>query len=166
MGAGKSSIGRLLATRLDRLFVDLDAGVEATAGTTIAAIFATEGEPGFRSRESRALSEALAQVEPSVIATGGGAIMDPGNRVAMRDADSIVYLQVDSSAQLQRLQGDDTRPLLVSDDPAQRLAALQCVREPLYREVADLVLDTTQHSPESAASALAAMLAKTSECCT
>ena len=165
MGAGKSSIGRLLATLLQQAFVDLDDCVEAEAGTTITSIFAAEGEQGFRTRESRALSDALANAASSVIATGGGAIVDPDNRAAMRGASIVIYLQVESAAQLHRLKGDDTRPLLVNADRAQRLSALQVVREPLYREVADLVLDTTQLSPEYAATTLAAMLRKSSECC-
>ncbi|MEO6233967.1 MAG: shikimate kinase [Thermomonas sp.] len=166
MGAGKSSIGRLLAGRLQRAFVDLDAWIEAEAGTTITSIFAKEGEAGFRSRECRALTRALAQPDASVIATGGGAVLDEGNRRAMGAAGIVVYLRVEPAQQTRRLQGDAARPLLATDTPAQRLAELQVIREPLYREIADIVFDTSQDSPESAAVALAALLSKTSECCT
>lgn len=163
MGAGKSSIGRVLAAQLQRALIDLDACIEAEAGTTIASIFTNEGEAGFRSRESRALTDALAKTEASIIATGGGAVVDDGNRRAMADAGTVVYLQVEPAMQMQRLQGDGIRPLLATADPAQRLADLQELREPLYREVADLVFDTTKYSAESAADALAALLAQASE---
>lgn len=165
MGAGKSSIGRLLAVRLQRAFVDLDACIETEAGTTISAIFANEGEQGFRSRESRALREVLMQSEASVIATGGGAVLDQDNRHALRDAGIVIYLQVEPTLQLQRLQGDGIRPLLATDNPAQRLAELQVMRESLYREVSSLCFDTTHHSPESAADALALLLIQATEPC-
>lgn len=165
MGAGKSSIGRLLAARLQHAFVDLDACIEAEAGLAIASIFTNEGEAGFRSRECRALTDALASSEASIIATGGGTVLDAKNRSAMRDAGSVVYLEVDQAMQMQRLQGDDARPLLATEDRARRLAELQAIREPLYREVADHVFDTTPHSPESASAALATLLAQASRCC-
>lgn len=165
MGAGKSSIGRLLAARLQHAFVDLDACIEAETGATITSIFASEGEAGFRSRECRALKDVLMKSEASVIATGGGAVLGEASRRAMRDAGIVVYLQVEPALQMQRLQGDGTRPLLATDNPAQRLAELQAMREPLYREMADIVLDTTCHSPESAAEALAALLAQATERC-
>ncbi len=165
MGAGKSSIGRLLAARLQSTFVDLDACIEAEAGAAITSIFAGEGEAGFRSREGHALKDALMKPEACVIATGGGAVMDEGNRRAMRAARTVVYLQVEPATQMQRLHGDVTRPLLSADNPGQRLAELQAIREPLYRDVADLVFDTTRHSPEAAADALAVQLAQVSERC-
>ncbi len=163
MGAGKSSIGPLLAARSQRGFVDLDACIEDDASMSINQIFATEGETGFRSRECRALTGLLAMAEASVIASGGGAVLDEVNRRAMRHASTVVYLQVDPSEQLQRLQRDCTRPLLATDNSARRLAELQVLREPLYREVADQIFDTTRHSPESAADALAGLLAKAPE---
>jgi shikimate kinase len=165
MGAGKSRIGRLLATRLQHAFVDVDACIEAVTGTTITSIFTSEGEAGFRSRECRALKDLLMKSEASVIATGGGAVLDETSRRAMRDAGIVVYLQVEPATQQQRLQGDGSRPLLATDNPAQRLAELQAMREPLYRDVADLVFDTTRHSPEAAADALVALLAQATERC-
>ena len=165
MGAGKSSIGRLLATRLEYAFIDLDACIEAEADATITAIFASEGEAGFRSRECRALTDALAKTQASVIATGGGAVHDAGNRRAMRAAGIVIYLQVDPAIQMQRMQGDRTRPLLATTDPAQRLAELQVMREPLYREVAEVIFDTTHHSTNDAADAVAALLAQAAERC-
>lgn len=165
MGAGKTSIGRLLAVCLQRVFVDLDAWIETDADATIATIFSNEGETGFRARECRALADALIRPEGSVIATGGGAVLNEDNRRAMRDFGTVVYLKVDPMLQLSRLQGDHTRPLLATDNPAQRLAELQATREPLYREVSSLCFDTTPHSPESAADALAKLLAQATERC-
>ena len=165
MGAGKSSIGQLLAVSLQREFVDLDAWIETDAGATITSIFTHEGEASFRARESRALREALLKSEACVIATGGGAVLAESNRCAMRDAGTVVYLQVDPPMQLQRLQSDSARPLLDTDNPAQRLAELQAAREALYREVAEVCFDTTPHSTESAAVALATLLAPATEDC-
>lgn len=158
MGAGKSHLGRLLALRMERPFVDVDAAIEAAAGCTINALFDSEGEAGFRTREARVLGDLLAAA-PAVIATGGGAVLAEANRAAMRAAGTVVYLAVQPAVQLARLSGDDTRPLLRDADPGTRLAALQASREPLYREVADLVFDTSSLSPEAAADALAARLA-------
>ncbi len=163
MGAGKSSIGRLLAKRLQRAFVDLDAWIEAEAGVTIASIFSNEGEAGFRSRECRALRDVLMNSETSIIATGGGAVLDETNRSAMRDAGSVVYLQIEPAMQLQRLQGDCSRPLFTTANPSECLTTLQATREALYREVAEFCFDTTSHSPESAADALATLLEQAME---
>ncbi|MFS8137755.1 MAG: shikimate kinase [Thermomonas sp.] len=163
MGSGKSSIGRRLASRLQRACVDLDARIEADAGMTINSIFESEGEAGFRARECHALKDALMKAEACIIATGGGAVLDERNRHAMRDAGSVVYMEVEPTEQMQRLQGDRTRPLLANGDPAQRLADLHRLREPLYRDVADVIFDTTHYSIEDAADALAALLEQTSE---
>lgn len=157
MGSGKSHVGGLLASRLGMDFVDLDARIEADAGRPISAIFASEGEAGFRARESRALAEALAR-NGQVIATGGGAVLDAGNRAAVRARGHVVYLQVEPAEQLRRLACDSDRPLLDVPDRAQRLADLQALREPLYREVADLVFDTSTNSPERIADTLAALV--------
>ena len=156
MGSGKSHVGGLLAARLGMDFVDLDARIEAEAHMPINAIFASEGEAGFRARESRALAEALAR-DGQVIATGGGAVLDAGNRAAMRARGHVVYLQVEAGEQLRRIGADNGRPLLDVPDRAQRLADLQALREPLYREVADLVFDTGTQSPERIADALAGL---------
>ena len=158
MGSGKSAVGRLLATRLGRNFVDVDACIEMQAGMTIAAIFAAEGEAGFRVRESSALVDAL--LKPAqVIATGGGSVLEAGNRAAMRSAGTVVYLRVDPQEQLRRVAGDSARPLLHVADRGQRLAELQAQREPLYREVAELAFDTSGQTPHSATDALAAIIA-------
>ena len=160
MGSGKSTLGRGLAARLGLAFVDMDARVETDAGLDIPALFASEGEAGFRRRESQALADALAG-EAAVIATGGGAVLADANRIAMRDACRVVYLQVDASTQLARLAGDTSRPLLAAPDRAQRLADLQAIREPLYREVAHHLFETSALPPDAAVAALAALLAST-----
>ena len=158
MGSGKSTLGRGLATRLGLAFVDVDARIVAAAGSDIPTLFASEGEAGFRQRETQALAEAIAG-EVAVIATGGGAVLADANRNAMREAGKVVYLQVDAATQLARLTGDTGRPLLATPDRAQRLADLQAIREPLYREVAHHIFDTSALAPEAAVAALAALLA-------
>ncbi|HSD15972.1 MAG TPA: shikimate kinase [Thermomonas sp.] len=158
MGSGKSTLGRGLATQLGLAFVDLDARVVATAGCDIPTLFASEGEAGFRLRETRALAEALVG-EAAVIATGGGAVLADANRAAMREAGRVVYLQVDAVTQLARLAGETGRPLLATADRVQRLADLQAVREPLYRGVAHHIVDTSALAPDAAVAALAALLA-------
>ena len=163
MGAGKSCVGGLLAARLQRAFIDLDAIIGEAAGMSINAIFEREGEAGFRRHERHALVAALAHLEPTVIATGGGAVLDADNRSAMRTSARVVYLQVAADTQHKRLAGDTSRPLLATEAPALRLAELQALREPLYREVADLVFDTSTDSAETAAEALALLLAPTLE---
>lgn len=159
MGAGKTTLGRALAARLARTFVDLDACIEAEAGQVVAAIFAQEGEAGFRRREAQALAAALETAE-TVIATGGGAVLDAGNRAAMRAKATVVYLTVAPALQLERLRDDRSRPLLEGADPATRLAQLQAQREPLYREAAHLLFDAGTLAPDAAAAALAARLAQ------
>lgn len=157
MGAGKSTLGAALAARLGLPFEDLDAHIVRDAGQSITAIFASEGEAGFRLREARALGAALAQ-PAAVIATGGGVILAADNRAALRRHGLVVYLRIDPTIQLQRLQGDASRPLLQAADRAQRLAQLQAQREPLYRAAAHLLFDASRLTPEAAAAALAGQL--------
>lgn len=158
MGSGKSTVGHALAQRLGLPFVDLDARIADAAGCDIPAIFASEGEAGFRRREADALAAALA-TNTAVIATGGGAVLAEANRQAMRDAGDVIYLQVDPAVQLQRLAGDTGRPLLQGEDRAGRLARLQAEREPLYRAAAHHVLDASALAPAAAAEAIATWLA-------
>lgn len=158
MGSGKSTLGRGLAARLGMAFVDVDARIVAAAGRDILSLFTSEGEAGFRQREAQALAEALAG-EAAVIATGGGAVLAETNRAAMRKAGHVVYLQVDAATQLARLAGDTGRPLLATADRAQRLADLQGIREPLYREVAHHIFDTSSLAADAAVAALSALLA-------
>lgn len=138
MGAGKTTVGRRLAARWNLRFIDLDQEIEARSGASIAWIFEKEGEAGFRSRERRALAE-LTQVRGTVLATGGGSILDPLNRQDLRERGFVVYLALDVDAQWARLQRDHKRPLLHTEDRMARLQDLHEQRTPLYLATADLV---------------------------
>ena len=154
MGAGKSVVGALLARRLGLPFADIDAMVEAEAGMRIAELFRREGEPAFRERESAALARALA-ADGRIVATGGGAVLAAGNRLRMRERGLVAWLQADPETQLRRLEGCADRPLLEGADRLPRLRALAAERDPLYREVADVVLDTRDTDVAGAAEILA-----------
>ena len=158
MGSGKSHVGRLLAARLGLVFVDVDARIEADAGLPIPAIFAGEDEAGFRARESRILADTLAR-QGQVVATGGGAVLDADNRQRIRAHGFVVWLRVGVEAQLQRLLRDKSRPLLQRDDREQVLRDMAVLRDPLYREVADLTLETDTLSPADATAQLVVRLA-------
>ena len=141
MGAGKSAVGRQLARIMRRNFCDSDAEIEARTGVDIAYIFEKEGEPGFRRRECEVLVE-LTALEGIVLATGGGAVLDPENRKRLASRGLVVYLDASVEQQLSRTRMSGHRPLLNGPDPAARLAALMQERAPLYLEVADLVVHT------------------------
>lgn len=146
MGAGKTTIGRLLAKAFGRPFVDSDHEIEALTGVKVPVIFEIEGEPGFRSREARVIAE-LAQRSALVIATGGGAVLDPASRVTLHACGVVVYLHAQPADLWQRTRHDQNRPLLRAADPLARLAELYGARDPLYRETAHLVVDTGRQSP-------------------
>ena len=158
MGAGKTSIGRRLAERFGLEFIDADHYIEQRTGATISAIFEHVGEAGFRERERGALAELLAG-EGRLVATGGGAVLDADNRRCMRERGFVVYLRTGLDAQLKRLQRDRTRPLLQRPDREDVLRELARIREPLYREVSDLVMDTDGLAALEAASRLGLQLA-------
>ena len=141
MGSGKSAVGRQLANRLGLDFVDSDAEIESRTGVDISYIFEREGEAGFRVRESEILEELTRSVR-TVIATGGGAVLDPATRSSLRDRGCVVYLRATVNQQLARTRGGTRRPLLMNPDPRGTLERLAGLREPLYEEVADLVVDT------------------------
>lgn len=159
MGAGKTSIGKRLAERFGLQFVDADREVEAHTGASVSTIFDCEGEAGFRERERAALT-ALLNGTDTLIATGGGAVLDDGNRALMRTRGFVVHLHVGVEEQLRRLARDRTRPLLQRDDREDALRALAGIREPLYTDVADLRFDTHGHAPGEAAIKLAQLLAQ------
>lgn len=141
MGAGKSTIGRALAKELKLEFYDTDEVVEHRAGTNIAWIFDIEGESGFRNREQRIIEE-LTQKNNIVMATGGGAVIRPQNRVALAAHGVVVYLQTSLKNQLERTRRDSKRPLLRNGDIEQKLVQLRQEREPYYLEIADICLET------------------------
>ena len=157
MGAGKSAIGRRLADRLGLPFADLDEDIEAGTGASIATIFDCEGEAGFRARERAALAARL-DGTPGVVATGGGAVLDDGNRKLMRERGYVVWLRSTVETQLQRLGRCGNRPLLQRPDRGEVLRALAAQRDPLYADVSDLGFDTDGKAPGAAAGELAVLV--------
>jgi shikimate kinase len=147
MGAGKSSIGRRLAQRLDLDFVDADTEIERAAGCTIEEIFARFGEPAFRDGERRVIVRLLEDRPPIVLATGGGAFMDPETRAAIRRHAVSIWLRADLDVLLRRVARRSNRPLLKQGDPREVLTRLIQLRHPVYAE-ADLVVDSDDSPPE------------------
>ena len=145
MGAGKTTIGRQLSRALGCSFYDSDRVIEERTGADIPLIFDLEGEAGFRKREYEILDE-LTGMQGIVLATGGGAILDTDNRNRLAARGSVIYLQTSVDQQLRRAGRDRNRPLLQTDDPRQRLEELMAVRDPLYREIADLTVVTNGRS--------------------
>ena len=137
MGAGKTTVGRLLARALDYEFVDCDREVEARSGVSIATIFELEGEAGFRKREA-ALIDELTQRSHTVLATGGGAVLRAENRARLRERGLVIYLQASADEIARRTANDRSRPLLQTADPRTRIAELLREREPLYLDTAHL----------------------------
>lgn len=148
MGAGKTTIGKLLAQELKLGFKDTDKEIEERTGADIAWIFDVEGEEGFRARETQILDD-LSQMPPMVLATGGGIVMKPENRAFLCARGVVVYLQASIDSQVERTSKDKKRPLLQNDNPRQVLENLMAKRRPLYEEIADLVLDTDLDSPKT-----------------
>jgi shikimate kinase len=141
MGAGKTTIGRRLAQARGMDFVDSDLEVEARTGVNIAFIFEKEGEAGFRRRERQAICE-LSQRHNLVLATGGGAVLDPDSRLWLSARGFVVYLHASIEQQIARTERTETRPLLQGGNRRETLERLFLIRDPLYREIADLVLPT------------------------
>jgi shikimate kinase len=150
MGAGKTTIGRHLATLLHKRFVDVDHEIERRTGVTIPVIFEIEGEAGFRRRESTLVDE-LSHDEDIVMATGGGAVLMEENRRVLKERGTVVYLHADIDTLVERTRRDRNRPLLQTEDPRGKIEELLRQREPIYREVADVVVDTGLRAPTSVA---------------
>ena len=141
MGSGKSAVGRQLAARLGLEFCDSDEEIERRTGVDIAYIFEREGEEGFRQRESEVL-DLLTQRDQLLVATGGGAILDPQTRERLRSRGRVVYLRTSVDQQLVRTRRSNDRPLLNNPDPRGTLERLFALRAPLYAEVAEVTVDT------------------------
>lgn len=157
MGAGKTTAGRIIARRLKRPFYDSDHEVERRCGVRIPLIFEIEGEPGFRAREAALIGE-LSALEDVVLATGGGAVLSEASRRCLATRGTVIYLHAQPAALYERVRQDKNRPLLATADPLARLESLYAVRDPLYREIADIVVDTGRQSVQNLARQLLAQL--------
>jgi len=153
MGAGKSTIGKYLAQHLKLRFADTDAEIEARTGADIPWIFDVEGEAGFREREQQVVEE-MTLWDDVVLATGGGVVIRPANRQALASRGYVVYLYATVEEQVRRTRRDRRRPLLQKGDPEEVLRSLMASREPLYREIADHIIETDGCSPRSVAQRL------------
>ena len=153
MGAGKSTIGKYLAQHLKVRFADTDTEIEARTGADIPWIFDVEGEVGFRDREQQVVEE-MTLWEDIVLATGGGVVMRPENRQALAARGFVVYLHATVDEQVRRTRRDQRRPLLQKGNPEEVLRSLMAIRDPLYRDIADHVIETDGCSPRTVAQRL------------
>ena len=157
MGAGKSTVGRLLARRLKLRFFDCDHEIEHRCGVKIPLIFEIEGEAGFRARETEAIAE-LTTLPGIVLATGGGAVLAPENRVRLAERGTVIYLRARPEDLYTRVRHDRNRPLLATADPLRRLRELHVERDTLYASIADLVIDTGKQTVQALARELVTRL--------
>jgi shikimate kinase/3-dehydroquinate synthase len=162
MGAGKTTIGRILARKLGKRFIDSDHEIEARTGASIPWIFEIEGEASFRRRESEVIRDLTSQ-QGIILATGGGAVLAPENRAWLKARGTVVYLRANVSSILVRTSHDKNRPLLQTADPRKKLEELTAQREPLYREIADLVIDTGRPNVQSMVQTILAQLDQLAE---
>lgn len=153
MGAGKTSVGKVLAKRLGKAFHDSDQVIEARTGVRIPVIFEIEGEAGFRVREKAVIRE-LSSLDNIVLATGGGAVLDSENREVLKSSGTVVYLRAAVKDLLNRTRRDKNRPLLRTGDPKTRLTELFQVRDPIYTQTAHIVVETGSQSLTSLANRL------------
>ncbi|MEO5688295.1 MAG: shikimate kinase [Burkholderiaceae bacterium] len=145
-GCGKSTIGRQLARTRQLPFLDSDHEIERFLGCSVREFFEREGEAAFRDVEERVIRETLSAPQSRVVATGGGSVLRPANRAVMKAQATVVYLHTQPEDLARRLSRDTQRPLLQVADPRQRLRDLYAVRDPIYREMADIVVDTAHKS--------------------
>lgn len=159
MGAGKTTIGRLLALELDYLFIDSDREIEAKAGADISWIFDVEGEEGFRKRESAMLAE-LTLEQNIVLATGGGAVLNSGNRQLLSSRGTTVYIYAPIDVLVARTSQDKTRPLLSVKDPKAAMRKIIEARDPLYREIANHSISTESNSSKQIVSQIVSLVSE------
>ncbi len=145
MGAGKTTLGKALAQRLERRFIDTDKVIVDRTGVPVTTVFEIEGESGFRRREAAVVAE-ICEGDDQVVATGGGAVLAQENRAAMRGHGTVIYLRARPEHLWHRLKHDTTRPLLATPDPRASLEQLVANRDPLYREAAHFIVDTGPYS--------------------
>jgi shikimate kinase len=145
MGAGKSTVGKVLAKKLGRRFLDADHVIEERCGVKIPVIFEMEGESGFRKREAQAIQE-ITNEPGIVLATGGGAVLLSENRLALKERGTVIYLHANPVELWHRTKGGEGRPLLKNGDARKILENLYAIRDPLYREIADYVVETGKPS--------------------
>ena len=158
MGAGKTTIGRILARKLGMEFIDSDHEIEARTGASVPLIFEIEGEPSFRRREADVIRD-LTSRRGIVLATGGGAVLNPDTRALLKERGTVIYLRATVNSIMARTSHDKNRPLLRTADPRRTLEDLTAQREPLYREVADLVIDTGRPNVQSMVQTILVQLA-------
>jgi shikimate kinase len=158
MGAGKSSVGKLLAERLDRPFFDVDSWIEDEEGLSVATIFETRGESAFRELEARALPSFVANPVASVLSVGGGVVTDEGSRKLLHGNASVVWLRADHDTLAERVGDGSDRPLLAGKDVTVELARLAAARAPLYAEVAHVIVDVDDLSPDDVVDRVVAAL--------
>ena len=157
MGAGKTTIGKLLANFLDKTFLDSDREIQKRTGVSIPVIFEIEGEAGFRKRETEMLLE-LVKSENIVLATGGGAVLSIENRKILKRSGTVIYLRATVDDLWRRTRQDKTRPLLQTPDRRRKLTELYTQRDPLYRETAHIVVESGKRSARYLAQLLAQQL--------
>ncbi len=148
MGAGKTTVGKVLAKHLSKTFYDSDHEIEKRTGVKIPHIFEIEGETGFRARETSVIDD-LTRLEQIVLATGGGAILNQQNREALSQQGVVIYLRASVDDLWHRTRHDKNRPLLQTQDPQAKLRELFAQRDPLYQEIADIIIDTSKQSVQS-----------------
>jgi shikimate kinase len=159
MGAGKTTVGRELARRLNLRFADCDHELIARTGVSVPIIFEIEGEAGFRRRESRLLAELLTETG-IVIATGGGIVLDPANCALLSEHGTVIYLNTPPHVLWERTRRDRNRPLLQVENPRERIEELYRQRDPLYRSVADIIVDGERGSCTAMANRIEKMLSE------